>query len=247
MGTGWATFEGLAGDNRPHAHHALQLALAMQGDVEARIANHGWVRARGLLIAPEVEHVLLPGPVRLLYVDRESSAGRGLSLLFLDDHRTLDASICASLNDAWPVRATEGAIGGVQTLLACLGVPGVSADARAGNASTTRLRALIAGLAQRDLQDLQQDRLAAEVALSPSRFAHCFKTETGLPLRPYRRWLRLRRAMELAARGSSLTEAAHAAGFADAAHLTRTMRRHFGVAPSEIVASLRRESTPGAS
>lgn len=247
MGTGWVVFDGLAGDNRPHAHHAWQLALAVEGDVEARVADHRAVRARGLLIAADVPHVLLPGPVRLLYVDRESDAGRGLSLHCLSDHRTFDASECASLNDAWPVRATEAAIGGVQRLLSCLGVPSGNADARSGNPSTTRLRALIAGLAQRDLQDLEQDRLAAEVSLSPSRFAHCFKAETGLPLRPYRRWLRLRRAMELSARGSSLTEAAHAAGFADAPHLTRTMRRHFGVAPSDIVDSLRHEATPAAS
>ena len=33
-------------------------------------------------------------------------------------------------------------------------------------------------------------------------------------------------------RGSSLTEAAHEAGFADSAHLSRTFRATFGIAPS---------------
>ena len=33
-------------------------------------------------------------------------------------------------------------------------------------------------------------------------------------------------------RGANLTEAAHLAGFADSAHLSRTFRAMFGVAPS---------------
>lgn len=33
-------------------------------------------------------------------------------------------------------------------------------------------------------------------------------------------------------RGAGLTEAAHRAGFADSAHLSRTFRAMFGVAPS---------------
>ena len=36
----------------------------------------------------------------------------------------------------------------------------------------------------------------------------------------------------VAMRGESMSAAAHAAGFADAAHLTRTSKRMFGFAPS---------------
>ena len=38
-------------------------------------------------------------------------------------------------------------------------------------------------------------------------------------------------------RGASLTEAAHLAGFADSAHLSRTFRAMFGVAPSLLFKS----------
>ena len=36
-------------------------------------------------------------------------------------------------------------------------------------------------------------------------------------------------------RGSSLTDAAVEAGFADAAHFTRTFRGHFGIPPSALL------------
>lgn len=41
-------------------------------------------------------------------------------------------------------------------------------------------------------------------------------------------------ALASVSRGASLTEAAHAAGFADAAHLTRTVHRMMGEAPSAL-------------
>jgi AraC-like DNA-binding protein len=75
---------------------------------------------------------------------------------------------------------------------------------------------------------------AAAVGLSPGRFRHLFVAETGLPYRGYVLWLRLGRAVDVFAAGGSLTDAAHDAGFADSAHLSRTFRRMFGLAPSSL-------------
>jgi AraC-like DNA-binding protein len=75
----------------------------------------------------------------------------------------------------------------------------------------------------------------AEVAhLSPSRFRHLFVEETGMPLRTYVLWRRLLQVWELLMHGETLSTAAHAAGFADSAHLSRTARTMFGVAPSML-------------
>jgi len=78
------------------------------------------------------------------------------------------------------------------------------------------------------------DEVAAAVFLSPSRFRHLFVRETGMALRPYLLWVRFMRAWEAVAAGESLSAAAHHAGFADAAHLTRTSRRMFGLAPTAL-------------
>lgn len=73
--------------------------------------------------------------------------------------------------------------------------------------------------------------LGRRVALSPHRLMHLFRAATGLPLRRYTLWLRLRAAMAAALQGATLTEAAHAAGFSDSAHLSRSFREHFGLPP----------------
>ena len=76
---------------------------------------------------------------------------------------------------------------------------------------------------------------AAAAALSPGRFRHLFVAQTGTSFRAYVLWTRLNVAIQFAMAGRSWTEAAHAAGFADSAHLTRTFRRMFGMNPAALV------------
>ena len=82
--------------------------------------------------------------------------------------------------------------------------------------------------------DLGQQYLVT-AALSPGRFRHLFVAHTGTSFRAYVLWTRLNVAIQFAMVGRSWTEAAHAAGFADSAHLTRTFRRMFGINPAALV------------
>jgi AraC-like DNA-binding protein len=77
---------------------------------------------------------------------------------------------------------------------------------------------------------------AADLAfLSPSRFAHLFTEQMGLPFRKYVLWRKLTRAMVAIGAGRTIADAAHAADFADAAHLTRTFYQMVGMAPSALM------------
>jgi AraC-like DNA-binding protein len=58
--------------------------------------------------------------------------------------------------------------------------------------------------------------------------------ETGVSFRAYLLWLRLECALAAYVRGTSLTDAAHAGGFADSAHLSRTFKRMFGITPASV-------------
>ena len=95
------------------------------------------------------------------------------------------------------------------------------------------LRALPSRLAEAEAVSL--DAVAASVRLSPSRFMHLFTSSVGVPLRPYVLWLRLQRGARELALGKSVADAAHAAGFSDAAHFTRTFRRMIGATPRQIL------------
>ena len=76
--------------------------------------------------------------------------------------------------------------------------------------------------------------LTRVATLSESRLQHLFREQVGVPIRRYLLWQRILTAMSLLAEGASVTEAAHAAGFADGAHLTRTTHRMNGVSPSDM-------------
>jgi AraC-like DNA-binding protein len=78
------------------------------------------------------------------------------------------------------------------------------------------------------------EALADKVHLSPSRLAHIFKEEVGVPVRRYVLWTKMRRALDLAISGESLTSAALSAGFSDSAHLSRTVRSMMGIAPEYL-------------
>ena len=80
--------------------------------------------------------------------------------------------------------------------------------------------------------------LAEQAGLSASRFLHLFKSETGVPLRRYRIWNRMGAAVRACGEGSSLTEAAHAAGFASSAQFSSAFRDMFGMMPSDLLKAL---------
>ena len=100
-----------------------------------------------------------------------------------------------------------------------------------------RVRRVLRDLPNRlaEAEAVSLDVVAASVRLSPSRFLHLFTTSVGVPLRPYVLWLRLQCGARELARGKSVAEAAYAAGFADAAHFTRTFRRMIGATPRQVL------------
>src|SRR2546423_23758 len=114
-----------------------------------------------------------------------------------------------------PPRDAGTAVSMWPPLLAVMG-PGGRSRKHAHHAVLALLRALPGDA------DTSLPALAALVELSPGRLMHVFTDSVGIPLRPYLLWLKLQRAAAAVSTGSSLASAAEQAGFADAAHMTRT-------------------------
>lgn len=93
MGSGWAFFHGRTRDNAEHAHHALQFVVFSRGEVRVWIDARGELRGPGVLIGPDIRHELAPieQDLFLLYLDRETAAGRALARTCPIGYRVLGA------------------------------------------------------------------------------------------------------------------------------------------------------------
>lgn len=81
------------------------------------------------------------------------------------------------------------------------------------------------------------DDLAQRAGLSQSALERRFRREVGTSPKKLATIVRLRNAVRLRMHGSTLTEAAYGAGYADQSHFIRDFRRFSGSAPDEFFQS----------
>lgn len=218
-----------------HSHHSLHFVLALEGELRVRTSAMGrWQSAAGVLTASDVPHAVDARGVEMLvvFLDSESAAGAALRPTLDGPVRPISArERDALVRDVVPRAlmrwgADEWVRNAAQTLEVTL---------PSQRLIHPRVRKLLATLRAGGVDDTTSlEALATAVGLSPSRLMHVFTASIGIPLRPYLAWLRLQRAATAIVSESSLGDAAHAAGFADAAHMSRTFRRMLGVAPSAL-------------
>jgi AraC-like DNA-binding protein len=219
---GVLAFTGTIGATDPHAHHAVQI---MTAPTAMTIVDGTGARHRGtkVIVPADAPHRIDTGAARgcLVFLDPESTAGRAAH------HRSIHLGWITG-----PVlsRTRERPLGAVVTDLIRQLTP-VPADA-IPQRHTAVLAALdlLADLTGPDT--VRGTELAAQVGISASRLTHLFTAQVGIPLRRYVLWRRLGIAITRVGAGDDLTEAAHAAGFADSSHLGRTCRDMFGLPPS---------------
>jgi AraC-like DNA-binding protein len=236
-----------------HSHYAIQIAFGSEHGVRFRSSDREpWTSYDGVVIASRQPHTMDASHVpfnAVIFVEPETREGRALSERFGQGGITaLPADAFAdarqALFAAWQEQRSVPAIAdAAQAVVGSLTggmVPSIVSDERILRA-TAYIRSHLDA-------PLTLEAVAEVACLSPSRFRHLFVEETGMALRPYILWRRFLRVWELLAEGHSLSSAAHAAGFADAAHLSRTSRRTFGFPPSALPlgAPLRTDAGSGA-
>jgi len=80
---------------------------------------------------------------------------------------------------------------------------------------------------------------AVEIGLSPSRFLHLFKEETGMSFRSFRAWKRARHLLHFANQDLNLAHLAQEIGYPDSTHFSHSIRRFYGLKPRAIFSGSR--------
>lgn len=219
-----------------HAHQALQMTVALDGDYEIELEQEDGTaseqRVSFACVAPQQMHRVVAPDSHLayLYIDTNPIAyarwrASGGTVVPPDDEiidglrrilsrPDIDKAAIQAFGLRWCERSLPGLLSVKPTdprILRALEI--INADL----------------LAASNYADL-----ASRVHLSPSRFASLFREQTGLPVRNYVLWQRLVYVFERLERGDSITTAAHNAGFSDCAHLSRSFHQICGAKPSEI-------------
>lgn len=236
--SGQALVFGIPANTQFHSHHALQISIGLDADFRVRTDSEKvWREHRAALICADEPHQFEDPQASTvnLYLDPESSAARRICLrqspsgccpLAVDAIEPLLAELQSIEQNSFSCAAASG---WMQNLF------GILTDAQPTPPKIdARIKRSLKLLEETPNNSIALTEMANAVRLSPGRFAHLFRAQTNLPVRRYLLWMRLRAAIRLLSSSISLTEAAHTAGFADSAHLTRTFRRMFGIAPSEI-------------
>jgi len=220
-----------------HAHHAIQIVVALDGMVAICGEDNRWRRGPGIIVQPDVVHSFdCSGAMgAMLFVDPESNEGAWLHRALEQEIAVVpDARLASSVSELrtfieQPIESME--VGDL--IRHC--VHALSPGAPPARSMDQRITKVLDAIRARDDLRMSLDEGAQLAFLSPSRFAHLFKDQVGLPYSRYMLWRKLTRAMVAIASERTIAAAAHAADFADAAHLTRTFYQMVGMAPSVLM------------
>jgi AraC-like DNA-binding protein len=223
-------------NSNPHAHLALQLTLGLDREFEVflpdaqGVLHSHWVRFA--CFAPEAPHFIPTADVELAYLyleqnpysygawrdagnaPREPSEELRAALLEFRRSGFKDRQRAFELAQQWRAQS----------------LPGLTRLAP----SDARIASVVDYLDAHPLEAHNHVTLARRVHLSPSRFAHLFREQLGLPVRNYLLWRRLVFALSRLQQGQSITTAAYESGFSDGAHLCRSFRSVFGAMPTDL-------------
>lgn len=230
LAPGMLLYAGVLPALRPHAHLSTHVLASFGSGLEITGEDGQPHSCRAVVVPSMARHAIHSGAANglVVHVDPSVWAVRGPTT---DSPREWIEAGEALMEDVW----AEG-----DPWQAALVLAGRLAARPAPARMHPALADAIRLVGQR-LEDgpLRLADVAAEVGLSPSRLSHLFRAQTGLPFRAYVRWQRLWRAASASAEGASITDAAHRAGFADGAHLSRVCMRTFGLAPSDFAGHAR--------
>lgn len=220
-----------------HRHYAVQLVVSLDRPYPAELDGQTFASIPGFLANAQVPHACRSGGSKLLIISVDAASRKGLLL----QQTVLRGKSFCLLPELAPAAAIRRFIAECNNVTDNMDfdylrllrqmIPPLTReqplDARVARALTLLRHG------SGNLPRLAE--LSAAVGLSASRFSHLFRDELGISVTSFVLWTRMRKALGLMARpNTTLTAAAHEAGFADHPHFTRTFIRMFGIPPSVL-------------
>lgn len=218
-----------------HRHVALQVVVSLGRPTAMRLADGEWQVGLGTVVASDLPHAYdsRSQPSLGLWIDPTSTVARALADQYLGAAglAVLDDALCRRVAAAAP-RNPNPALG----TTAAREVFDHAVGELLGTAVTRppldpRVAAVLHQLEGRTRLP-PVAALAEGVGLSPSRLQHLVREQVGISLSRWLLWRRTLVALDRILRGTSVTEAAYEAGFADGPDFTRRFREFFATAPS---------------
>ncbi|KGB54695.1 Transcriptional regulator, AraC family [Sphingopyxis sp. LC81] len=221
FGDGWAAYRGHSSDNSPHRHAAIQLVFGSDRAVCVVDADGQEFSGHTIVIQPMVEHRLIAKHVvSMLYLEPQTPLAfrvmgeiAGGDINIVDDRGFLGFDSKITIQE-WVVNLLDS-------------VP------RSRSTVDHRLFTALQQLAENP-NEMQIASLAENLGLSDSRLRFLARHHLGFPLSTWLLWRKLDRAARALHDGETLVDAALLGGFSDQAHLSRTMRRMFGMTPRAV-------------
>ena len=218
------------GDARCHAHHAIQLSICLDGELEVAAAGKS-LSGRAIAVASDAQHRFAArGLIAFLFVEPESAIGRTLTAKLFAKGSLASVSHAGFLNEVEALRSSlDRADAKPLMLAAAKRALNHLAPVTCTRRPDERIQRIIDYASANLDRALTLKSASTGVFLSGSRLRHLFVEQTGLAFRTYLLWLRLVNAVAVYSEGASLTEAAHLSGFSDSAHFSRVFKRTFGL------------------
>ncbi|HTU61241.1 MAG TPA: helix-turn-helix transcriptional regulator, partial [Polyangiales bacterium] len=207
---------------QPHRNAAVTVALGLEQPFRLRFledtTSTRWRRTHAAVIPSGcMHHLRAAGPMGFIYLDP-----------LTDDHRRLTPHALVGAHERVRALLLQQPAASVDDACVALGIPRrIIGDARVAR--------VLRELEARPEAFPKMAEAAAKAGLSPSRFRALFQQHVGLPFRRYRLWRRMAVVASLVREGTSLTQAALAAGFSSSAHLSSAFHEMFGLSPSALL------------
>ena len=220
-----------------HSHYALEIYIALESSFQMDFGK-GESKYQNLLINSNIPHKFSGnnGTCALILINPKHNLANKLSnhILSGDAFKKLDLmpfqdilTKLSNLHDEpLPYENARQLVTGL--------LKGLTKDYSKMSSTDPRVKKAISEIHCAYKETIELSNLASLTNLSTSRLRHLFKEETGITVRQYILNMRVTEAVKLIIDGHSKTYAAHESGFADAAHLSRTFRRVYGLTLSDL-------------